>query len=49
VLKNYYTCNDCNEKFQEIGTKFLCLKCNNQFKMEDAKWATSVGYRVVIQ
>lgn len=49
VLKNYYTCNDCNEKFQEIGTKFLCLKCNNQFKMEDAKWATSLGYRVVPQ
>ena len=49
MLKNYYTCNDCNEKFQEIATKFLCLKCNNQFKMEDAKWATSLGYRVVPQ
>ena len=49
VLKNYYTCNDCNEKFPEITTKFFCLKCNNQFKMEDAKWATSVGYKVGIQ
>ncbi len=49
VLKNYYTCNDCNEKFPEITTKFFCLKCNNQFNMEDANWATSVGYKVVIQ
>jgi len=47
VLKNYYTCNDCNEKFQEITTKFYCLKCNNQFNMEDAKWETSFGYRLV--
>ncbi len=49
VLKNYYICNDCNEKFPEITTKFFCLKCNNQFNMEDANWATSVGYKVVIQ
>jgi len=49
VLKNYYTCNDCNEKFPEINTKFFCLKCNNQFKMEDANWATSVGYKVGTQ
>ena len=49
VLKNYYTCNDCSEKFQEIATKFYCLKCNTQFNMEDAKWETSFGYRVVTQ
>jgi response regulator of citrate/malate metabolism len=47
ILKNFYTCNECNEKFQEIATKFYCLKCNNQFNMEDAKRKTSYGYRVV--
>ncbi len=46
ILKNFYTCNECNEKFQEVATKFLCLKCNSQFKIEDAKWQTSFGYRV---
>ena len=46
ILKNFYTCNECNEKFQEVATKFLCLKCNSQFKIEDAKWQTSFGYRI---
>ena len=48
LLKNFYTCNECNEKFQEVATKFLCLKCNSQFKIEDAKWQTSFGYRIPV-
>lgn len=47
VLSNFYVCNECGEKFQEIYSKFLCLKCNSQFSLENAKWQTSDGYRVV--
>ena len=49
ILKNYYSCNECEEKFQEVATKFLCLKCNAQFRIEDAKWQTSFGYRIPAQ
>jgi len=32
--ENTYICNDCNEKFTELPTDLLCLKCNNKFKAE---------------
>jgi len=44
VMDNYYTCNDCADKFPEILINFICLKCNNKFKLEQAKWEESPGY-----
>jgi response regulator of citrate/malate metabolism len=47
ILKSYYVCNDCGNKFPDPATEFLCLKCDSKFKMEDAKWITSEGYKSV--
>jgi len=45
VMENFYVCNDCKEKFTEVSTDFLCLRCNNKFLLDKAKWETSPGYR----
>lgn len=44
VQENMYTCNDCAEVFAEILLDYLCLKCNNKFKLENAKLLTSKGF-----
>jgi len=44
-MENFYVCNDCKEKFSEVSTDFLCLRCNNKFPLDKAKWETSPGYR----
>ena len=45
LLKNYYTCNECGDKFPEPANDYLCLKCNGKFKLDDAKWTTTEGFR----
>ena len=47
VMKNHYICNDCKEFFPEISFAYFCLKCENKFKLEDAKWKSSHHYKVV--
>jgi response regulator of citrate/malate metabolism len=47
VMKNHYICNDCKEFFPEISIEYLCLKCENRFDLEDARWKTSPNYKVV--
>jgi len=47
VMKNHYICNVCQEFFPEISTAYHCLKCENKFKLEDAKWKSSHNYKVV--
>ena len=47
VMQNHYTCNDCNEFFPEISTSYICLKCENKFKLEEARWKSSINYKVV--
>ncbi|MEM3106484.1 MAG: response regulator [Candidatus Nitrosotenuis sp.] len=44
VQENYYLCNDCGEIFGEILTNYLCLRCNNKFALEHARFFTSSGY-----
>lgn len=44
VQDNLYTCNDCSEIFSEILTNYLCLKCNDKFTLEHAKFLSSFGY-----
>ncbi|TLX70061.1 MAG: response regulator [Thaumarchaeota archaeon] len=45
VIDNYYICNDCQEKFPEPTMDYVCIRCNNKFKLEQAKWITSEGFR----
>jgi len=47
VMINHYICNNCNEFFPEISTDYICLKCENKFKLEEARWKSSVNYKVV--
>jgi response regulator of citrate/malate metabolism len=47
VLQNHYICNDCKEFFPEILTDYLCLKCENKFKLEDARWKSSKNYKII--
>lgn len=47
VMQNHYICNSCKEFFPEISIKYICLKCENKFKLEEARWKSSVNYKVV--
>jgi len=47
AIDNYYLCNDCNEKFPEPSQDYICVKCNNRFGLEKAKWVTSEGFKPV--
>lgn len=47
AIENYYLCNDCNEKFLEPAQDFICVKCNNRFTLEKARWTTSDGFKPV--
>lgn len=44
VQENMYSCNDCGEIFAEILLEYLCLRCNDKFKLDHAKLLTSKGY-----
>ena len=46
IMDNYYMCNDCGDKFSDPSQDFLCIKCNNRFPLEKAKWVTSGGYKL---
>lgn len=47
TLENFYTCNDCGDKFPELHWNFRCLQCSNQFDIEHANWRESAGYKVI--
>lgn len=47
IFENYYICNDCGNKFPEPAILYLCLRCNNRFKIDEAKWITSEGYKAI--
>ena len=47
VMQNHYICNDCKEFFPEISTSYICLKCENKFKLEEARWKSSMNYKIV--
>ena len=40
-------CNNCKEFFPEISIEYLCLNCENNFKIDDARWNSSTNYKVV--
>ena len=45
VMQNHYICNDCKEFFPEISTNYLCLKCENKFKLDECRWKSSPNYK----
>ena len=47
TMENYYMCTDCGEKFAEPLNDYLCMKCNNRFKIDQATWMTSEAFRAV--
>ncbi|WP_299293252.1 response regulator [Nitrosopumilus sp.] len=47
IMNNHYICNDCKDFFPEISSEYLCLKCENIFSLEEAKWKTSKIYKLV--
>ena len=47
VMQNHYICNNCKEFFSEISIDYLCLKCENKFKLEEGRWKTSKNFKVV--
>lgn len=47
VMQNHYICNSCREFFPEISIEYLCLKCENKFKLEETRWKSSIYYKVV--
>ena len=46
VLSNRYVCKNCSDVFQDVHTSFLCLKCANNFQMDDGKWKESMEYKL---
>jgi len=47
VMHNHYIWNNCKEFFPEISTEYLCLNCENNLKIDDARWKSSTNYKVV--
>lgn len=47
VMKNHYICNSCNEFFPEISIEYMCLKCENRFDLDKARWRTSPNYKII--
>lgn len=44
VQENMYKCNECSEIFSELLSNYLCMRCNERFKLEDAKILSSRGF-----
>jgi len=47
VMTNHYICNNCSEFFPEISTEYLCLKCENKFKLNECGWKSSIYYKSI--
>jgi len=47
VLRDRYICKNCGEIFQELSSNFLCLKCENKFPIEEARWKTSPFFKAI--
>ena len=46
VLKEFFVCRDCQNRFQEYKSSFHCQHCNNKFNMADAKSKTSPFFKM---
>jgi response regulator of citrate/malate metabolism len=48
LVKNYYICQYCHDKFAEPFLEHQCMRCNNKIDLEQAKWVVSESYTSVI-
>ncbi|MFQ5440472.1 MAG: response regulator [Nitrosopumilaceae archaeon] len=46
IMSNHYICNNCSGDFSELSLDYLCLKCENKFKLDDVNWLTSCNYKI---
>ncbi len=44
VLNDLFICEECDERFADPQLINLCLICNNEFKIENAKWVSGRLY-----
>ena len=44
-MDEYYICNDCADQFTQLPYDFQCQSCNNQFKIDAAKWVSNPTYK----
>jgi response regulator of citrate/malate metabolism/DNA-directed RNA polymerase subunit RPC12/RpoP len=49
IMSNHYICNDCSDFFSEISSQYLCLKCENKFKLDEVNWQTSCNYKLAVK
>lgn len=47
VMQNHYICNNCHDFFSEISIDYLCLKCENKFKLNECRWKSSKNFKAV--
>jgi len=45
-MDEYYICNDCGDQFTQLPYDFQCQSCNNQFKIDSAKWVSNPTYKI---
>jgi len=45
LIVDFFVCNNCDNKFPNPSYDFLCLKCNNRFNVESAKWESSPAFK----
>ncbi len=48
AIDNYYLCNDCGDKFPEPSHDYICVRCNNRFSLDKARWITSEGLKTTV-
>ncbi len=47
LIVDFFTCNECDNKFPNPSYDFLCIKCNNRFQVENAKWKSSLAFQSI--
>ena len=48
-MSNHYICNNCSDYFSEVESEYLCMKCENRFKLDEVKWLTSCNYKLAVK
>ena len=46
-INEYFVCSECNERFAEPKSTYLCKKCNSEFSFNNAKWLESEKFLLI--
>ncbi len=46
-IQNYFVCNQCNEKFTDPKSTYLCKKCDNSFSFNESKLIGTENFAIV--